>query len=273
MALFLLAGCVSPAREAPHPLTRRTGNDNSAMVFVPAGTFLRGAKKGTLAKGMEDVAPGRMIVLDAFYIDKFEVTHLAYARFLAATGRAAPKWEPGDIRWGGDWSRFSWRSHRPEPGTSDLPVTLVTWFEAEAYCAWAGKRLPTEAEWEKAARGESGRLYPWGEVASASRANLGKRFSGPLPVGSFPEGRSVYGAMDMAGNAAEWVADYYGERYYESSPEQNPKGPPSGNARVIRGGYWGQPLASGRGDHRWQGPPGGRHGGVGFRCTRSKEAG
>ncbi|MEK6709404.1 MAG: SUMF1/EgtB/PvdO family nonheme iron enzyme, partial [Nitrospinota bacterium] len=222
LALMLwLAGCGGARREPslPAPPAGVT-RDEAPMVLVPAGPFLRGAREPS-GREKDDV-PARTLHLDAFHLDRFEVSNGAYARFVEATGRRPPAWEPPISRReepAGDWSRFAWEGGRPSPGASDLPVTLVSWFDAEAYCAWAGKRLPTEAEWEKAARGAEGRTYPWGGEPPEGRANFGGAHPGPLPPGSFPGGASPYGVMDLAGNVAEWVADYYGRGYYAGAPD------------------------------------------------------
>ncbi len=254
--------------------------DRVPMVFIPAGHFIRGGPGGEpekkrfgARKKKVDSMPVRRIYLDAFRIDKFEVTNAAYGRFVAAVGHPPPGLARGGKSWGGTWERFDWRGKRPPPGAGDLPVTLVTWFDAEAYCAWTGKRLPTEAEWERAARSSDGSIYPWGAVASPGAANFGKRHEGPLPGGSFSLDKSPDGVMDMAGNVAEWVDDYYDSAYYAKSPDRNPRGPRRGSLRVIRGGYWSQAAGQIRADRRWSGVPSEKHGGVGFRCALSGGAG
>jgi len=286
VAAALAGGCGAAPREAPLPAAPAgVVRDDAPMVLVPAGPFLRGAPPGERRAALGDGGPAgaspeaqepddlpaRTLHLDAFFIDKFEVTNRAYARFIAETGRPAPHWDPAGPRWGGEWGRFSWAGRRPPPGASDLPATLVTWFDAEAYCAWAGKRLPTEAEWEKAARGTDGRRFPWGEegMPSPAHGNFGRRHPGPLPGGSFPGGASPYGAMDMAGNVAEWVADYYDPRHYAQAPSRNPRGPERGALRAVRGGFWGHSEEMARTYRRWFGVPTHSHGGVGFRCARS----
>ncbi len=279
LAIVAVSGCGSSGPKASLPVAPVDGaRDKVPMVLVPAGYFVRGSgrpeNKGPGAKKIKnDNSPARRIYLDAFRIDKFEVTNAAYSRFVAAVGHPSPSLSRGGRPWGGNWSRFEWGGRRPPPGAGDLPVTLIAWFDAEAYCAWAGKRLPAEAQWEKAARGADGRIYPWGVTASPGAANFGKRHEGPLPGGSFPSDKSPYGVMDMAGNVAEWVNDYYHPAYYAQSPNRNPRGPARGSRRVVRGGYWSQPADKIRADRRWNGVPAGKHGGVGFRCALSVGAG
>jgi formylglycine-generating enzyme required for sulfatase activity len=226
----------------------RIGKDKAPADLVPAGTF---------AMGDGEFSPQRKIHLDAFYIDRFEVTTGRYAKFLAATGsvRAPQRWDALDLG-----------------AASELPVVGVDWNDAAAYCAWAGRRLPTEAEWEKAARGSDGRMYPWGnESPTLERANYlnasPDAYGGGLhKVGSHPAGRSPLGVHDMAGNANEWVADWYAEAF-ASGDVRNPRGAESGTARVIRGGGRydsAERIASAR---RWHAPPSSRSDDIGFRCA------
>jgi formylglycine-generating enzyme required for sulfatase activity len=191
------------------------------MVTVPAGWFVMGQDDGRRSN-----EPQRRVYLDAFAIDRTEVTNAAFAKFVAATGHQTAGWHAAAFE---------------EP--ADAPVVGVLWREADAYCRWSGKRLPTEAEWEKAARGSDGRRYPWGNVWDPSRANTAESGQGGvLPVGSFPAGASPYGALDMAGNAAEWVADYFDFTYYTYAPDRNPSGPDQIMDHSLRGGSWASPA-------------------------------
>lgn len=207
------------------------GKDGVQMALIPAGEFLMGTPIPEGQGGEFDEYPQHSVYLDAFYIDKYEVTNAQYQKFMETTGHAAPAY------WNDD------KFNKP-----NQPVVGVSWFDAEAYCKWANKRLPTEAEWEKAARGTDGRKYPWGHEAPNAegmwRANhnpgdkTADGFEYTAPVGSFPAGASSYGVMDMAGNVWEWVADWYRGNYYKDSPKNNPKGPNSGLVRGLRGGSW-----------------------------------
>ncbi len=226
------------------------------MVLIPQGPFEMGAA-GTQA--LEDERPLHRVTLDAFMMDVHEVTTAQYSVFLAATGRTAP-WL---------WESVNLHAH------GDRPVVGVDWHDADAYCRWMGKRLPTEAEWEKAARGDDGRAYPWGnQLPTKDSANLalGARFSYSqvlMPVQSYESGKSPYGLYQMAGNAGEWVADWYSVNYYEHSPETNPSGPENGQFKVLRGGSWSDLPKYLLTYGRFKLPPETRNSYTGFRCAKS----
>ena len=225
--------------------------DGAALVWVPAGEFLMGSKDG---EGSADECPQRTIYLDGYWINKTEVTVAQYRKYCQATGRTMPS-EP------------SWK------WSDDHPIVNVSWEDASAYAEWAGAALPTEAQWEKAARGTDGRVYPWGNDWDASKAQCSKAKWGdantPAAVGSFPAGTSPYGCLDMAGNVWEWCADWYDAGYYKTAPARNPPGPATGTSRVLRGGSWdfidpGDFRAADRGDYF---DPSNRGDVVGFRCV------
>ncbi len=225
-----------------------------SMVLVPAGEFTMGSSTGD-----SDERPAHQVYVDAFSIDKYEVSVGQYAAFLQEAGGHLPP----------DWNTMNQPSHKKRP------VSNVDWADAAAYCKWAGKRLPTEAEWEKAARGTDGRLYPWGnEAPTPLHANYGQTGSshhGVLtPVGTFEEGKSPYGIYDMAGNVWEWVSDWYGHDYYKDSPSKNPTGPSTGGFKVIRGGSWNSNSRTLRSSDRYWDPPTFRSLYFpGFRCAKN----
>ncbi len=274
--------------------TRTSPADGMVMVYVPAGEFTMGSADSD-GDAYSNEKPQHNVYLDAFWIDRTEVTNAMFAKFVAAAGyrtdaeKAGKGWTFNAARkeWeetnGADWQ------HPRGPGSSisgleQHPVVLVSWNDAAAYCQWAGRRLPTEAEWEKAARGTDGHKFPRGNQNVAGdllnfadrnldvdwadkNINDGHQFT--APVGSYPKGASPFGALDMAGNVWEWVADWYDETYYRSSPAQNPTGPDTGQYRVLRGGSWGNERRHGRASVRNRGLPEFRYVNIGFRCALS----
>jgi formylglycine-generating enzyme required for sulfatase activity len=189
------------------------------MIYVPSGEFTMGSSDDD-RDGRDEEKPAHTVDLAAFWIDRTEVTNAQYRACVEAGACPEPTcWENDDLN------------------ADDQPVVCVTWDDAQAFAAWAGGRLPTEAEWEKAARGTDGRLYPWGvDAPDCEKANLKGCAGKTIPVASMAAGASPYGPMEMAGNVWEWVADWYDEDYYSSSPASNPQGPDAGERRVLRGG-------------------------------------
>ena len=237
--------------------------DEPEMALVPGGWFTMGAGADAQAWTMgfgwpggwtariadlvKSAGPPREVYLDVFLIDRVETTNRRYRDFVIATGFPSP------VFWG----------RREDLSRPEQPVVGVSWFEAAGYCNWADKRLPSEAEWEKAARGAQPRTYPWGDVWDAQRLHTAEAIAGepladfarwrawqnrsdkrsahPADVGSYPKGASPYGVMDMAGNVWEWVADWYAPNYYAEAPARNPSGPAKGARKVLRGGGWDVP--------------------------------
>jgi len=215
--------------------------------------------------------PQRKVYLDAYDIDKYEVTTVQYLKFVLATDR------PPLLDWQYDGGNF-------QESMASHPVMHVSWHDADAYCKWAGKRLPTSAEWEKAARGEDGRIYPWGnQPAGLSRANFGRTgLSGPvrdrperlllyppiISVDKYENAVSPYGVYQMSGNVAEWTADWYDPNYYKTAPDRNPKGPERGTQKAFRGGGWVDSTPSVRPAQRNGADPTMKMNWLGFRCAR-----
>jgi len=296
----------TPPSSEPRPIdTRIRFADGMTMVYVPAGEFEMGnvgiqwVWSGSLVSSDLDLqvfideSPQHLVYLDAFWIDQTEVTVEKFRTFVEATGYetiaesdgwAAP-WTDGPMEkeWphvpGTDWQH----PHGPESrAEDDHPVVQVSWDDAAAFCDWAGGGLPTEAQWEKAARGTDGRLWPWGDTYDGSRGSFCdaqcpvKRWNQDsyddgyaltAPVGSFPSGASPYGALDMAGNVWEWVVDWYGEDYYAYSPDENPTGPSFATERTQRGGAWYDYESWVRTTVRHATPPWNRADDLGFRCA------
>ena len=225
------------------------GKDGAPAVLVPAGSFVMGD---------DENSPRRDIYLDAFYMDKYEVTVSRYAKFLKATGNvgAPEEWETVDLQNG-----------------AELPVVGVDWHDADSYCRWAGKRLPTESEWEKAARGSDERKYPWGnDVPTPEHAIFGKPYQNPVykdgvaAVGRHSKGTSPFGIHDLSGNVSEWVADWFAEGFSRADV-RNPKGAEKGTVKAIRGGGWYDPPERLIIAKRWYANPDQRSDDLGFRCA------
>jgi formylglycine-generating enzyme required for sulfatase activity len=229
------------------------------MVTIPAGPFLRGTTSGGF-----DEQPQRMIFLETFSIDRYEVTNHQYQEFVVATGH----------RKAGPPSRYA-KSIGKMRGANQ-PAVYVSWDDATEYCRWKGKRLPTEAEWEKAMRGSDGRLWPWGNSEQPNGANWARVQDGheiSARVGTFQADKSPYGVMDGAGNVMEWVADWYDEMYYKDSPDKNPPSPEYGTYRVLRGGSYTTTGADVRITSRSKMVPDFRDETIGFRCAISGVSG
>jgi formylglycine-generating enzyme required for sulfatase activity len=220
--------------------------DGMEMVYVPEGEFIMGSDDG-----YDDEMPVHQVFLDAFWIDRTEVTNAMYAKCVQAGSCKNPA--------------SSVRSSKYD----QHPVQFVEWNDAQSYCSWAEVRLPTEAEWEKAARGTDGRTYSWGNDKDSTKYYL--VYYGNYetkPVGSFPSGASPYGALDMAGGVLEWVNDWYSGTYYQTSPSSNPLGPDTGQARVLRGGTWNFSGYNVRSALRFRYNPSYTYSSLGFRCAR-----
>lgn len=237
---------------------RVNARDGSSLVLIPAGEFLMGS-----GVGYPPEQPEHRVCVSAFYLGASLVTNEQYMRFIHETGHRTPCLDDRRVQ------RENWDSEtRLYPaGRASHPVLLVSWRDAQAYCQWAGGRLPTEAEWERAARGGvEGQLYPWGDLIHPGLANYDNQ-NGTTPVGAYPP--NAYGLYDMAGNAWEWVADWYDPHYYARSPRDNPLGPESGATKVLRGGAWLLFPEFCRVAYRFRTSPDFRFNLIGFRLARS----
>ncbi len=303
-----LAGCATPKPSTPTPRlgtgsTMVSDKDGMTLVYVPAGNFLMGGTD-TDKYATSYEKPQLSVYLDAFWIDRTDVTNAMFALFVQATGYktdaekvgAANAFIPSEGSWsvveGANWQHPRGLSSDIN-GLDNHPVVQMSWNDAHTYCLWAGRQLPTEAQWEKAARGTDGRTYPWGNgpVAgnllnfadknlSVSEADktIDDGYQFTSPVGHYPDGASPYGALDMAGNVLQWVADWFSETYYASSPSRNPTGPlepirplgPTGGPyRGMRGGSWYYPAWTARSAFRGAGALSEVSDDFGFRCARS----
>jgi len=298
---------VTPTPTFEPGATRVWEKDGMVIVYVPAGEFLMGAGDDD-PDANYDEKPQHKVYLDAYWIDQTEVTIGMFEKFVAETGYLTdaedrpPKpecytpieWkrvDRGNNKWEWVYTELApvcklpenWKTPKGEKielaEISDLPIVRVTREEALAYCDWAGKRLPTEAQWEKAARGTDGRLYPWGNdepdltlaniIDTTGMSTLELEFGqGSIPVAMLPDGASPYGVLDMGGNVLEWVYDLYSADYYASSPASNPAGPDEGIQNIARGGSFINQYAQYlRASDRFIYPIGYHKGDLGFRCV------
>jgi serine/threonine-protein kinase len=270
--------------------TKVSPKDGMILVYIPAGKFLMGSDNND-DTAAADGKPQHTVSLDAFWIDQIEITNAMFAQFVQATSYKTDAEKDGwaYISSGGSWPKTNgadWRHpNGPESnlnGLENYPVVLVSWNDAQAYCTWAERRLPTEAEWEYAARGGlDGKPYPWGDTFYGAAANFcdancvmdwkstndNDGYTNTSPVGNYaPNGYRLY---DMAGNVNEWVKDWYDKSYYSSSPAENPQGPTSGESRVLRGGSWIVSAYGLRVFSRGSDAPSNRNDLNGFRCSLS----
>ena len=234
------------------------GKDGAPLVRVPAGTYI---------VGDDEESPQRQVFVSNFHIDRHEVTVARYAKFLKASG-----W----LKLPDEWDQVvgTHDATRDPVHAADLPVIGVDWRDADAYCRWAGRRLPTSTEWEIAARGTDARRYPWGnEDPSPARANFGKPYAksaykeGLEATGGRKAGRSPFGVDDLAGNVSEWVSDWYSESL-PTGDVRDPKGPASGDKKIIRGGGWYDPASGLKSTQRFYADIDRRSDDLGFRCAR-----
>lgn len=246
--------------------------DSASMVWVPPGEFIMGSDPAADPYFWGAEAPTHTVTLSGYWIYQYEVTNAMYAACVDEKACPIPEQVKSRTR----------KSYYNDPQFASYPVVYVDWTSAQSYCRWAGGGLPTEAQWEKAARGEDGRLFPWGQTLDAGNvANLcdsncptspndpgiDDTFRDTAPVGSFPNGRSPYGLYDAAGNAWEWVFDWFQETYYQVSPLEDPPGPNGGKYRVIRGGSFDNATAGQRAVVRYAVRPDIGLDTVGFRCA------
>ena len=251
--------------------------DGMTQVFVPEGAFLMGGADGD-PEAFPYERPQHSVWLDSYWIDQTEVTNAMYARCVSAGVCQPPRTA----------SANTYTAYYGNPVHDHYPVVWVDWSQAQSYCQWTGRRLPTEAEWEKAARGTTGQAYPWGDQpvdtamladfqdisASCARAH----YAGCVPyqdtsmVGERPDGASPYGALDMAGNVWEWVADWYAGGYYQVSPAENPTGPEAGTQKVLRGGSFAANFSRDlRSAHRYPTDPDQTIDAFGIRCAETQD--
>lgn len=237
-------------------------DSSSEMAFFPEGEFEMGSPE---EEGKSNEHPRHKVYLDAFYLDKYEVTFKNFEEYLANNRKQHP-------------TITGWWDRKPRPGMVNRPIFGLQWKRCKKYCEWKNKRLPTEAEWERAAKGIEGRKYPWGnDPPNAHRANFGnccfiKKGEALSAVGSLDQGKTPDEMVfDLGGNVAEWVYDWYDKKYYSKSPYKNPKGPEKGKYHVIRGGAWNSLPMYLRSSSRYGENDGKDYYGIGCRCAKSAD--
>jgi len=258
--IWMLAACVAgsllagtPLEEKPMPAS--TLADEGEMVYIPAGEFEMGQQEGM------DTRPMHRVFLPAFFIDTYEVTNKRYKRFIDATTHKVP-WSQDPAAAPYAWE---WQTRMFPRGKGEDPVVLVSWEDAKAFCLWAGKALPTEAQWEKAARGARGKIYPWGDVWLPGKANTWESsLRETAPSGVFEGDVSEYGVHDLAGNVSEWVEDWFAP-YPGNSIVNYDAGE---KYKVLRGGSWDYFHSIATGYHRQYAIPHSQMTAIGFRCVR-----
>jgi formylglycine-generating enzyme required for sulfatase activity len=287
----LVAGCTAAGQTdlsslvpsaTAEPGTGRVDAAGVEQVWVPAGSFRMGTTEGEAADVLAAKPPTfvkqelpseqpahTVTITTGYWIDRYEVSRAAFKAFVDAGGyQKQAYWSDAGWKWlqgqGKETPACSSAAEQSEP---DLPCVGVTWFEADAYARWRGGRLPSEAEWEYAARGPDSRIYPWGNTFDPTLANVINR-SATVPVTSYPEGASWAGALNMAGNAMEWVQDWLDVKYYSQNIASDPPGPPDGTVKIEKGGWWGSNLFVARSAYRhFEDPPSYGDGHIGFRIV------
>ena len=279
-----------PSYKKPEYLEKKqvvepASKDSSDMAFVRGGKFVRGSSfkqnkaayktcrkydKSCKLWWFSDEYPLKLVTLDSYLIDIYEVTNAKYLEFVKTTGY--PPALDDSCTTDGCWEGNLWKENSFPSVIRNQPVTQVSWYDAETYCKWRGKCLPTEAEWEKAARGPSGSIYPWGNAFPKGRATFKKKWRGIYTmtnVGTYPTGVSVYGVHDMAGNVWEWVDDWYSRTYYTHGSIDNPQGYEDGEFKTLRGGSWVNYAGTLRSAYRRWSKPDVKFNDSGFRCAKS----
>jgi len=247
---------IPPTKEPRKGATQISPLDQMVMIYIPSGSFLQGSEQNpNFPPNSEN--PQRKVYLDGFWIDKLLVTNRMYRACMAANYC--------DSAINNDTENPNFTSG----GALDLPAVYINWYQAEKYCQWVGGTLPTEAQWEKAARGSGeARIYPWGDQdPNPSMLNFNNLLGITTISGSYPTGASPYGVLDMAGNVRQWVADWYQSDYYTVAPNRNPPGPATGTKKVLKGGGWDDPANYVRISSRLAHPPSSPGSNRGFRCV------